>query len=88
MYHEDKKYSKLNGEEVFTPMVTFGNVKLICLYPIPKGEFEKMEKIVENCLEHETIHIVLANLIDEKASRAFDNVFPLDTDLREFMEES
>ena len=54
---------------------TFGDVPLICLMKIPKYAFEVIEDDVEEILEHETLHIVLAR-INPSLSSKFDNIFP------------
>ena len=74
-------------KEGFQPAHTFGKAEIILLSKIPKGHEEQIEEKIENILEHEQIHIILAKCIGERESFLYDKIFPFDTDLREFLYE-
>ena len=62
----------------YYPCCTFGNIKIICFSRIPKSEYENIENNICSIIEHETLHIVIADNIDENISKCWDNIFPTD----------
>jgi methylmalonyl-CoA mutase cobalamin-binding subunit len=76
----DKKKTTFQAAHIF------GKAELILFSKIPKGHEQQIEEAIEEILEHGMLHIILANRIGKKESTLYDRIFPLDTDLREWME--
>lgn len=74
----------IHGTQV---MCVFGLSPLIMILKIPHSLYDHVEEHLEEMFEHEDIHIILSDKVSEKASVEYDNIFPKDTDLKEFMNE-
>jgi len=80
---EVRMNSKISN--AFIPMSTFTEAETILIGRCPKEKFEYIEENIEIMLEHELMHMVLYKIGENKASVKYDNIFPVDTDLREWM---
>ena len=63
---------------------TYGSIPFICLNTIPKSEYAKIERNVEEIIEHEVIHITISSIENNATSKALDNLFPLIGDLERY----
>jgi hypothetical protein len=63
---------------------TYGSCPFIVLDTIPKSEYSKIERNMEEIIEHEVIHITISSIEDNATSKALDNLFPLIGDLERY----
>jgi methyl coenzyme M reductase subunit C-like uncharacterized protein (methanogenesis marker protein 7) len=60
---------------------TYGFYPIIILGTIPRSDYDKIEHYLEEILEHEVIHIIIAEIEGAVASSSLDKLFPLMGDL-------
>ena len=70
-------YNAIQGsQQDFKIATVFGNMDLIVLWKTPRTYWNILEGEIEEILTHESLHIILSNLLSQEVSNAFDKLCP------------
>lgn len=80
------KKAKKFGDKAYQVAHTYGGAGIIVFDKVPHKKHSEVEQEIETIIEHENVHTALTRIGEDSASHRFDNLMPLATDLRRFMD--